>query len=253
MDRALVRETRTVGIETILAHPDNARRGSTAVLEQSLRAHGQYAPLIVQQATGYIIKGNNTYRVMREKLGLREALVTYVACSDEQARAILAIDNRASDSSTYDPKALAALLAQIDQDDMLPASGYEAEDLAKLLDDMAGPDEEPGLPNCLHGINVAAFCQRCHDTATAQHPEWSPPEEVTPQPASPPKNPEVAVEQTGGLSVPTEYTLTLRYTDARGRWVLRKLSALGIEWDAKDHEQMLVELIQEAAGEAAPA
>lgn len=123
----------TLALGTITPHPDNARRGDTQRIERSLRDHGQYAALVVQQSTRHILKGNNTYRVMVDRLGWAHAEVTWVDCDDAQARAILAVDNRTSDGASYDDEALANLLESLNSDGLLAAGGYAQHDLDDLL------------------------------------------------------------------------------------------------------------------------
>lgn len=123
----------TVALSAIQPHPDNARRGDVQRIERSLRDHGQYAPLVVQKSTRLILKGNNTYRVMRDRLGWDHAEVTWIECDDAQARAILAVDNRTSDGASYDDNALANLLEALNDDGLLAAAGYGQEDLDDLL------------------------------------------------------------------------------------------------------------------------
>lgn len=123
----------TVALASIEPHPDNARRGDVQRIERSLRDHGQYAPLVVQRSTRLILKGNNTYRVMRDRLGWAHVEVTWIDCDDAQARAILAVDNRTSDGASYDDNALANLLESLNNDGLLAAAGYAQDDLDDLL------------------------------------------------------------------------------------------------------------------------
>lgn len=133
MERPTILRTESVAIESVTPHPMNARRGNIQRLESSLRQFGQYAPVMVQEGTGHILKGNNTWRVLRDKLGASHILAQFVTCTDETARLILAVDNRTSDGSDYDQKALLALLEVLAEDDMLIASGYDQDDVDALV------------------------------------------------------------------------------------------------------------------------
>ena len=157
MEKVTVLRTALVAITSITRHPDNARKGDTARIEASLRAHGQYAPVVVHEPTGYIVKGNNTHRVLAEVLGRAEIMATFISCSEAQARAILVADNRSSDDATYDETGLLALLEQTERDGLLASTGWSQADIAELtssmdvlaesledLDPFEDPDEELG-------------------------------------------------------------------------------------------------------------
>lgn len=146
MQHVTVLRTELVPVTSITRHPENARRGDTARIEASLRAHGQYAPVIVHEPTGYIVKGNNTHRVLADVMGRTEIMATFISCTEAQARAILVTDNRSSDDATYDELGLLALLERTERDGMLAATGWSQADLAALhssLDSLADDLDDP--------------------------------------------------------------------------------------------------------------
>ena len=146
MEKVTVLRTELVPITSVTRHPDNARKGDTPRIEASLRAHGQYAPVVVHEPTGYIVKGNNTHRVLADVMGRSEIMATFISCSEAQARAILVADNRSSDDATYDETGLLALLEQTERDGLLAATGYSQADLVDLsttLESLAELDEDP--------------------------------------------------------------------------------------------------------------
>lgn len=145
MEHATILRSELVSIDSITRHPENARRADVATLEASLREHGQYAPVVVHEQTGYILKGNNTHRVMAEKLGLTEINATFVSCTEAQARAILVVDNKSTDEASYDETALLSLLETLDADGLLAASGFnqtDLDDLTALLEEAVPEPEE---------------------------------------------------------------------------------------------------------------
>ena len=142
---------RAVPIESVTPYPGNARRGNLEKIKNSLRKHGQYKDLLVDDATGHILVGNNTYAAMRE-LGYEHVAVTRLKVTDDKARELLLIDNASSDEAIYDETALAALLADVEDWD---ASGWTPDDLDDLLDKL----QEGGNPEALAAAlppNVAA-------------------------------------------------------------------------------------------------
>lgn len=119
-----------VSLEDIQPHPENARKGNVAAIRESLEENQQFAPLVVQRGTGYILSGNHTYRAARE-LGWTEIDVVYADVDDDRARKILLAANRTSDLGTYDDEALLNLLEALGDD--FQGTGYTADDLDDLL------------------------------------------------------------------------------------------------------------------------
>ncbi len=102
-------KTQYVPTDRLRLHPDNPRRGDVAAIQESLRLHGQFKPIVVNRATREVLVGNHTLIAARE-LGFSEIAVVFVEVDDEQAKRILVVDNRTSDLAGYDPEALAELL-----------------------------------------------------------------------------------------------------------------------------------------------
>lgn len=126
----------TVPLTTLTPHPDNARKGDTRTIAESLQTHGQYRPLVVQKAptddgTHHILCGNNTY-LAAQKLGWEQVAVQYVDVDDTQAKKILLVDNKANDEAEYDDQALLALLESLDDLDDLTGTGFEEDALTDL-------------------------------------------------------------------------------------------------------------------------
>lgn len=142
MEHANILRTELVPIGSVTPHPANARVANAPIVEGSLRDFGQYAPILVQESTGYILKGNNTHRIMAEKLGREHIQATFVSCSDRLARAILAVDNRSTDGAGYDETRLLALLEELEDDGTLDAAGFDETDIGDLLSRLED-DEEP--------------------------------------------------------------------------------------------------------------
>jgi hypothetical protein len=142
MEHANILRTELVPISSITPHPANARQANASIVEGSLRDFGQYVPVLVQESTGYILKGNNTHRIMAEKLGKEHIQATFVSCSDRLARAILAVDNRSTDGAGYDETRLLALLEELEDDGTLSAAGFDETDIGDLLSRLED-DEDP--------------------------------------------------------------------------------------------------------------
>jgi hypothetical protein len=135
-------------LDAFQPYPGNARNGDTDRIGRSLDLHGQYAPILVQTSTGFVIKGNHVYHSMLER-GQSEAAVTLLDVSDDEALAIVIDDNATSDAGRYDHAALLALVERFG-DDYSRTVWTEAEtldlldrverDAQTILDGAAGTD-----------------------------------------------------------------------------------------------------------------
>jgi hypothetical protein len=139
-EQVKILRTRWVAIDSVAAHPENARKSDTDSIRRSLEDHAQYAPIVVHEATRTVIVHNHVWMIAKE-LGHKKIYATFVECSDAKARAVLAVDNRTSDTATYDETALMALLESLDETDHLAQAGYEQDDLDDLRARLDETDE----------------------------------------------------------------------------------------------------------------
>lgn len=123
--------------------PGNPRRGDIAGLADRLTEYGQYQPIIVQKSTGYIVVGNNRFEAATQKLGWTQVAAVFLDLDDVTARKMLAADNRSSDQSTYDDKALAAFLGSLPD---LEGTGWSFDDYDDLLASIAA-EGQAALPD----------------------------------------------------------------------------------------------------------
>jgi len=139
MVNILPMEVREVPIADVQTYPGNARRGDIKALRASLKANGQYRPLVVQRSSGYVLAGNNTLAAARA-LGWPQIAVQYVDVDDDRARRILLADNRTNDAAEYDDTALAKLLEDLVDD--LDGTGYTEEDIDDIMASLEEVSEE---------------------------------------------------------------------------------------------------------------
>jgi ParB-like chromosome segregation protein Spo0J len=131
-----------VPIDAISAHPQNVRQGDIGAIVQSLEAHGQYRPLIVQKSTGFILAGNHTWRAAAVA-GLKKVDIVELDVDNDEALRILLVDNRTNDLATYDDDALKQLLELLAQTDrQLDGTGFDLDDLDDLLNVLKHEDEK---------------------------------------------------------------------------------------------------------------
>lgn len=139
----------SVAISSLESYPSNPRRGDIEAIAQSLKAHGQYRPIVVQYGTNYILAGNHTYKAAR-KLGWKKIKITYVDCDEQTARRMVLADNRLTDLASYNEPLLKNLLTSLPDVSGTGFTETEVETLDRLIsgDDKAPiSDREKPLPS----------------------------------------------------------------------------------------------------------
>jgi len=132
-------EYTTVDITSVQTHPKNVRQGDIGAIAESLKAHGQYRPIVVDKRTNYILAGNHTWKAA-QSLGWSQISAGFVETKDDdEALRILLSDNRASDLATYDDGGLAEILKQLAITDTgLVGTMYDGDDLDDLVYRLGG-------------------------------------------------------------------------------------------------------------------
>ena len=129
-------ETKTLNIDDVSPHPRNVRQGDIGVISQSLQAHGQFKPIVVDRRTMQILAGNHTWKAAKS-LGWAKIDVSFVDTkNDQDALRILLADNRTSDMASYDDDGLEILLKELAESvDGLDGSLFDGDDLDVLIAD----------------------------------------------------------------------------------------------------------------------
>jgi hypothetical protein len=136
-----------VRLDRLVSFPGNPRRGDVDAIRASLRAHGQYRSVVVNERDMVVLAGNHLVEAARRE-GFSDVVVDFVDVDEDQARRIVAVDNRASDLAGYDAGALIELLSSCEG---LDGTGYDDQALEALIADTQAvlvleDDEPPALP-----------------------------------------------------------------------------------------------------------
>ena len=134
-----VGQVASVALNTLESYPTNPRRGDIEAIAQSLKAHGQYRPIVVQYGTNFILAGNHTYKAAK-KLGWKKIKITYIEVDEESARRIVLADNRLTDLATYNEPLLKSLLTTLPE---LEGTGFTQAEVETLDRLMNGKDKDP--------------------------------------------------------------------------------------------------------------
>lgn len=119
-----------VAVGELTYYPGNPRTHDVDAIADSLRAHGQYRPLVAQRSTRHVLVGNGTLEAA-QALGWATVAVCWLDCDDQAAAKIVLADNRTAQLGGWDEKALLALLEPLEGN--LGGTGYSADDLEDLM------------------------------------------------------------------------------------------------------------------------
>ena len=122
-----------VDIDSVEAHPQNVRQGDIGAISESLKAHGQYRPIVVDKRTNRILAGNHTWKAAKA-LGWTEISAGFIETKDDdEALRILLADNKANDLAMYDTGSLEELLQELSESEQgLEGTLFDLEDLHDL-------------------------------------------------------------------------------------------------------------------------
>lgn len=126
----LIMAMERVPLDSVEVHPANPRRGNVAAIAESLERNGQFAPIVVQASTRYVLAGNHTTLAARS-LQWTDIDAVFVDVDDEAAYRIMLAANRTQELGHYDSDALVELLSYLDGD--LIGSGYSDIDVQALI------------------------------------------------------------------------------------------------------------------------
>lgn len=128
-----------IPIDSIREHPDNYNEGDIGAISESLAAHGFYGAVLVQRSTGYILVGNHRHRSM--KLSGAETIPGFwLDCDNDEAKRIMAVDNRSAALATVDESKLVELLSAAAANPRgLEGTGYDGDDLDDMIARLNAP------------------------------------------------------------------------------------------------------------------
>lgn len=141
---------RVVPIASLKPWPGNPRTHDLPTIQASLRAFGQYRPIVVQSSSRRIIAGHGTLEAARLE-GWTGIAADLIDVGDEAAK-MLAVDNRANDLAGYDSGLLAAFLRSLPD---LDATGFTPADLADLTRSRHPPRRSAASGTCGRSAHTA--------------------------------------------------------------------------------------------------
>lgn len=156
-----------VAIDSLQFDPANVRKHperNLATIKASLARFGQQKPIVVD-AAGVVRAGNGTLMAAKA-LGWTEIAIVRTGLAGSEATAFAIADNRTAELAEWDTDALAEVLSsiQIEDDELLRASGFEANELLAMTEKYARSESAP--ESSAREIDVESFemecrCPRC--------------------------------------------------------------------------------------------
>lgn len=124
----------------------NPRRGEVEKIAASYTRLGQRKPIVAQQRGEdlVVVDGNHQLRAVRELGWTHIAVAPADDLSLEEATAYAVAANQLGRVGSIDEADLGALLAEIEDDDLLVVTGYDENELDRLLGEVLGGDDPGG-------------------------------------------------------------------------------------------------------------
>lgn len=157
MEAVKQRYDEAVPVGNLKLHPANANRGASGVIADSIDKNGFYGAIYAHEATGQIIAGNHRWEEA-VKAGAETVPVIWLDVDEDEARRILAVDNRSARLGSDDDAKLAELLESFGGD--FDGTGYGESDLASLLAKLC-PEPPESFPTYDESIPTEQECPRC--------------------------------------------------------------------------------------------
>jgi hypothetical protein len=144
MTNSLLANIETVAVDAINVHPSNPNKGDVDSISESLEENKQFAPIVVQRSTGYVLAGNHTLLAAR-KLGWPTVDVTYLDVDERAANKImLAANKTAQNGDGYDNDLLVGILEALDGD--YTGTGWTGDEYDDILAELGDEVELPYTP-----------------------------------------------------------------------------------------------------------
>jgi len=122
-----------LAISELSQHPDNANSGDVDAIVESIRVNGFYAPITVQESTGYVIAGNHRL-LAAMKTGATTIPGIVLDVTNLEAKRMMVVDNRITRMGHDDEGMLANILEELYATDSgLAGTGYDHDDYEYLM------------------------------------------------------------------------------------------------------------------------
>lgn len=126
-------------VDSLIPYDKNVRihtKRNLDAIKKSLNAFGQTKPIVVRKETREILCGNGTYQAA-VALGWEQINCHFIDIDEQRAKALMIADNRSSDLSQMDEKAVFDLLQDFDQE-LLDITCYDDKQLDNMLKFQSG-------------------------------------------------------------------------------------------------------------------
>jgi len=160
-----------VPVDSLEPHPENARQGDIGAISESLRINGIYRPLIAQESSNLILKGNNTWQAVKS-LGWETVPVVMLDIDDDDARRVMLADNRLADKAGYFNAALAEVLMDLDSLDGTGFSPTDIDDVLRDLPQERDPASAIGAPADVRRVATLKVGAINTSVCGKQYAEW---------------------------------------------------------------------------------
>ena len=105
-------------LKTNLNSVKHHNRKNIEAIKNNIKIFNQYSPLVVNKDNFEILKGVGTYLAMKQ-LNMQQCFVYFVDLEQKQQNQLIVLDNRTSELSEIDNKAVEKILYDLNQNEAL--------------------------------------------------------------------------------------------------------------------------------------
>ena len=147
-----------VDLSKLVRWSGNPKDHDKGAINESIRKHGFRDPMELDESTGQLVAGHGRLDTLQQMKAAGEAAPDYIVVEggawlvpiimsdfgDElNARSYIIANNRINELGGWNDAELAKWLSDLAAQDLLPGTGYDADDLDDLLKRIASDDAEP--------------------------------------------------------------------------------------------------------------
>lgn len=118
-------------LKTNLNSVKHHNRKNIEAIKNSIKIFNQYSPLVVNKDNFEILKGVGTYLAMKQ-LNMQQCFVYFVDLEEKQQNQLIVLDNRTSELSEIDNKAVEKILYDLNQNEAL-FTGFSEKQIQNIM------------------------------------------------------------------------------------------------------------------------
>lgn len=144
-------------LKTNLNSVKHHNRKNIEAIKNNIKIFNQYSPLVVNKDNFEILKGVGTYLAMKQ-LNMQQCFVYFVDLEQKQQNQLIVLDNRTSELSEIDNKAVEKILYDLNQNEAL-FTGFSEKQIQNIMNSQTTSKEKQDLTEKINLVKIK--CPYC--------------------------------------------------------------------------------------------